>query len=75
MAIMGFGGLGHMALKFAKAMGIHITVISRNSSKKEMLKDLKIDGFLDMSKPDEVKAASKNFDFMIDTISAPHDIN
>lgn len=76
LGVMGMGGLGHMAIKIGKAMGAKVSVISRNNAKKEhCFKDFQIDGYLDMSNADEVKAHTKKFDFIINTISADHDIN
>jgi len=75
-AVAGLGGLGHMGVKFGVAFGAHTTVISRGTSKKESaLSDLKADAFIDITNPDEVKAAGKSFDFILNTISADHDIN
>lgn len=74
--VIGMGGLGHMAVKFGKAFGAHTTVISRGTSKKEMsLNSLKADAFLDSSDANALKQAAGTFDFIINTISAPHDVN
>ena len=76
LGVVGMGGLGHMAVKIGKAMGCHVTVVSRNNEKKKTcIEDLKADNFIDMSNPDEVKASAKNFNMIINTISAKYDIN
>lgn len=72
--VAGLGGLGHMAAKFAKAMGAHTTVISRGHSKRESaLVGLNADAFLDSTDVEAMKAANGTFDFIIDTIAADHD--
>lgn len=75
-AVAGLGGLGHMAVKFGKGFGAHVTVISRGTSKKEdALTNLKADAYLDSTDADAMAAAMNSFDFILDTISAQHDIN
>jgi uncharacterized zinc-type alcohol dehydrogenase-like protein len=74
-AVAGLGGLGHMGAKFGKVFGAHTTVISRGSSKKESaLNDLHADAYLDSTDAEAVAAAAGTFDFILDTISAPHSI-
>jgi len=74
LGVAGLGGLGHMAVKFGKAMGAHVTVISRGTGKKESaITELKADDFLDSTDAAAMKAAGDRFDFIIDTIAAPHD--
>lgn len=76
LGVVGMGGLGHMAVKIGKAMGCHVTVVSRNAAKKKTcIEDLKADSFIDMSNPDDVKASVKNFDMIVNTISAKYDVN
>lgn len=75
-AVAGLGGLGHMAAKFGVAFGAHTTVISRGTNKKESaLVDLHADAYLDVTNPEEVKAAIGSFDFILNTIAADHDVN
>lgn len=73
-AVIGLGGLGHMALKFAKAWGCDTTVISRGKGKKESALALGADNFIDSTDPDEMKAAEGSIDFIINCIAADHDI-
>ena len=71
LGVVGMGGLGHMAVKIGKAMGCHVTVVSRsNDKRKTCIEDLKADNYVNMSDPDEVKAAANSFDMIINTISA-----
>jgi len=73
--VNGLGGLGHMGAKFGVAFGAHTTVISRGTSKKESaLNELKAHAFLDSTSADDVKAAEGTFDFILDTVSAQHDV-
>jgi len=75
VAVMGLGGLGHMGVKFAVAMGCDVTVISRGTGKKDSaLNELKAHHFIDSTDAAALKAAGFSFDFILDTISAPHDI-
>jgi len=76
VAIMGLGGLGHMGAKLAVAMGCDVTIISRGQAKRESaLNDLKVHHYLDSKDPEQLKAAANTFDFILDTVSADHDIN
>lgn len=73
IGVVGLGGLGHMAVKFAKAFGAKVTVISRSpSKKKEAIKGLGADLFLISSDANEMQAAVGTLDGIIDTISAVH---
>ena len=61
-AVIGLGGLGHMAAKFAVAFGCHTTIISRGTSKKESsLRDLKVDQYIDSKNEEEMKVHPLNF--------------
>jgi alcohol dehydrogenase (NADP+) len=74
VAVVGFGGLSSMAIKLAKAMGVDsITVLSRSDSKRDAAEKLGCK-YLVYSNEDEVKAAGRSFDCVLDTVSAPHDI-
>ncbi|XP_015890483.4 probable mannitol dehydrogenase [Ziziphus jujuba] len=73
VGIVGLGGLGHVAVKFAKAMGAHVTVISTSINKKEeALEKLGADSFLVSRDQDHMKAAVGTLDGIIDTVSAVH---
>lgn len=74
LAVIGLGGLGHMAVKFGKAFGMHVTVVSRSDSKKEdAVSRLGADAFLVSKDADAMAAAAGTFDGIIDTVSAKHD--
>ncbi|KAG5529654.1 hypothetical protein RHGRI_030137 [Rhododendron griersonianum] len=73
VGVVGLGGLGHVAVKFAKAFGAVGTVISTSPSKKqEAIEVLGADSFLVSSNPDEMQAAIGTLDGIIDTVSAVH---
>lgn len=75
VAILGLGGLGHMGVKIAKAMGAHVTVLSHSPGKRAAALALGADDFLATGDPGVFKANAKRFDFLLDTISAKHDYN
>ncbi|XP_070031470.1 8-hydroxygeraniol dehydrogenase-like isoform X5 [Nicotiana tomentosiformis] len=73
IGVVGLGGLGHMAVKFAKAFGTKVTVISTSASKKqETIERLGADSFLVSHDPDQMQAAAGSLDGIIDTVSAIH---
>ncbi|KAM7262367.1 hypothetical protein ACFE04_021444 [Oxalis oulophora] len=73
IGVVGLGGLGHMAVKFAKAMGLKVTVISTSPNKeKEAIESLGADSFLVSQEQDQLLAAVGTFDGIIDTVSAQH---
>jgi len=74
IGIIGIGGLGHMAVKIAKAMGAHVTVFTTSPEKVEDAKRLGADEAV-LSKDSEQMAAQKGFDMILDTVSAKHDVN
>ncbi|MED6183364.1 putative mannitol dehydrogenase 3 [Stylosanthes scabra] len=75
VGVVGLGGLGHMAVKFAKAHGLKVTVISTSPNKKEeAIKNLGADSFLVSRDPDQMEAAKETLDGIIDTVSADHSI-
>ncbi|KAH0745174.1 hypothetical protein KY285_006831 [Solanum tuberosum] len=73
IGVVGLGGLGHMAVKFAKAFGTKVTVISTAVSKKdEAIDRLGADSFLVSRDPDQMQGAAGSLDGIIDTVSAIH---
>lgn len=73
IGIAGLGGLGHMGVKFAKALGAEVTMLSTSLAKEEDAAALGADHFAWMSDPDTVKSLAGKFDFILDTISSAHD--
>ncbi|XP_078430626.1 putative cinnamyl alcohol dehydrogenase 5 [Wolffia australiana] len=75
LGVVGLGGLGHVAVKFAKAFGMKVTVISSSPSKeKEARERLGADAFIVSSSMDQILAATGSMDGIIDTVSAVHPI-
>lgn len=75
VAVVGLGGLGHMAVKIATAMGAEVTMLSRSPSKEKDAKRLGAHHFALTSSKETLKQLSNTFDFIIDTVSAKHDYN
>lgn len=75
VGIVGLGGLGHMAVKIAAAMGAEVVVISRTDAKRSDAKKLGASDYLAMDNYQAVDQAENSFDFILDTVSAQHDIN
>ena len=75
VAVVGLGGLGHMGVKFAKAFGAHVTVLSHSPSKREAALALGADDFLATGDEEIFAANRKKFDLILDTVSADHDLN
>mmetsp|Transcript_46574 Transcript_46574/g.113442 ORF Transcript_46574/g.113442 Transcript_46574/m.113442 type:complete len:378 (-) Transcript_46574:119-1252(-) len=73
VAVVGFGGLAMMAIKLATAMGASVTVLSRSESKREAAEKLGCK-YIVYSNEEEVKAAARSFNVVLDSVSAPHDI-
>ncbi|MGA9855217.1 MAG: NAD(P)-dependent alcohol dehydrogenase [Gammaproteobacteria bacterium] len=75
MAVMGLGGLGHMAVKLAHAMGAHVSVLSHSPGKRQGALQLGADDFIDSRDAQVFTQHAKRFDFILDTVSAQHDYN
>lgn len=75
LAVVGLGGLGHMGVKFGVAFGAEVTVLSTSEPKREDAKALGAHHFVVTTNPDEVAAVKGEFDFILDTVTAKHDIN
>ena len=75
VGVVGLGGLGHMAVKLAAAMGAEVTMLSTSTSKEADARRLGATGFGLTSDPATFQRLAGHFDVIIDTISAPHDLN
>lgn len=75
LAVLGLGGLGHMAVKFGVAFGAEVTVLSTSASKEEAAKALGAHHFIVTKDAAQVKSVKNSFDFILDTVSAEHDMN
>jgi uncharacterized zinc-type alcohol dehydrogenase-like protein len=70
VAVIGMGGLGHMAVQIAHAMGAHVTVLSRTLAKQEEGLALGADEYFATENPDALKSLRGRFDLIINTVSA-----
>lgn len=75
LAVLGLGGLGHMAVKFGVSFGAEVSMLSSSPSKQEDARKLGAHKFILTSDPEKLKSVQGGFDFIIDTVSAPHDYN
>jgi uncharacterized zinc-type alcohol dehydrogenase-like protein len=75
VGVVGLGGLGHMGVKFARAFGAHVVVFTTSPDKKEDALRLGADEVVVSRNADEMQQHAGSFDFILDTVSANHDIN
>lgn len=75
VGIVGLGGLGHMAVKFAVSFGAVVTVLSSSPSKESDAKQLGAHNFLNTKDKKSISKAKNQFDFILDTVAAEHDLN
>lgn len=75
VAVVGLGGLGHMGVKFAVSFGAEVTVLSTSKSKEQDALNLGAHHFEITSEAETMKKLQGSFDFILSTISAPHDYN
>jgi uncharacterized zinc-type alcohol dehydrogenase-like protein len=75
VGVVGLGGLGHMAVKFAHALGAHVVVFTTSPGKKDDALRLGADEVVISRHSNEMKKHSGSFDFILDAVSADHDIN
>ncbi|HZJ52627.1 MAG TPA: NAD(P)-dependent alcohol dehydrogenase [Myxococcaceae bacterium] len=74
VGVVGLGGLGHMGVKLARSMGAEVTMFSTSPSKQKDAERLGATGFVLTRDPAALKAQAGKFDFLLDTVSAQHDI-
>lgn len=75
VGVVGLGGLGHMAVKFAHALGAHVVVFTTSPNKKDDALRLGADEVVISKNADEMEKHAGSFDFILDAVSADHDIN
>lgn len=75
VGVVGLGGLGHMGVKLAKGFGAHVVVFTTSSNKVEDALRLGADEVVNSKNADEMKKHLNSFHFILDTVSAQHDIN
>ncbi|MHB1927231.1 MAG: NAD(P)-dependent alcohol dehydrogenase [Leptospirillum sp.] len=75
VGVVGLGGLGHMGVKLASSMGAHVTVFSTSDKKAADAKRLGAESFVVTRDPKNFGPLANSLDFILDTVSAPHDMN
>jgi uncharacterized zinc-type alcohol dehydrogenase-like protein len=75
LAVLGLGGLGHMAVKFGVSFGAEVTVLSTSPDKEAAAKALGAHNFVVTKDAEQFESVKGTFDFILDTVSAPHDMN
>ncbi|KIC94345.1 NAD(P)-dependent alcohol dehydrogenase [Flavihumibacter solisilvae] len=75
IAVIGLGGLGHMAIKLAKGLGAHVSLFSRSKSKEQDAYKLGVDDFIISEDQKRMEATAGKFDLIIDTVPYAHDLN
>ncbi|XSG74915.1 NAD(P)-dependent alcohol dehydrogenase [Herpetosiphon llansteffanensis] len=75
VAIVGLGGLGHMGIKFAKAMGAEVTLFTRSTSKIDEAKAMGADAVVLSTDAEQMRSVRNYFDLIVDTVPNKHDFN
>jgi len=75
VGVVGLGGLGHMGVKIAHAFGAHVVVFTTSASKKDDARRLGADEVVSSRNADEMAKQAGSLDFILDTVSAEHDVN
>jgi alcohol dehydrogenase (NADP+) len=75
VGVVGLGGLGHMGVKFAHGLGSHVVVFTTTPKKKEDALRLGADEVVISRDANEMQKHAESFDFILDTVSADHDLN
>lgn len=75
VGIVGIGGLGHMGVKLAHAMGAHVVAFTTSESKRQDARDLGADEVVVSRHPGEMKAHAGSFDFILNTVAASHSLD
>jgi uncharacterized zinc-type alcohol dehydrogenase-like protein len=75
VGIVGLGGLGHMGVKIAHALGAHVVVFTTSANKKDDARRLGADEVVISRNADEMQKHAESFDFILDAVSTDHDVN
>ena len=75
VGVVGIGGLGHMGIKLAHAMGAHVVAFTTSESKRNAARALGADDVVVSRNEDEMAAHVKSFDFILNTVAAPHNLD
>ncbi len=75
VGIVGIGGLGHMGVKLAHALGAHVVAFTTSPGKVAAIKALGADDVVISTRPEEMQKHANSFDMILDTVAAPHDLD
>lgn len=75
VGVVGIGGLGHMGIKLAHAMGAHVVAFTTSESKREAARELGADDVVISRNAEELTAHAHSFDLILNTVAAPHDLD
>jgi uncharacterized zinc-type alcohol dehydrogenase-like protein len=75
VGVIGMGGLGHMGVKFAKALGAEVTIFTRSEAKVKEAKKQGADHVVISTDEQQMQDVAESFDFMLDTVPVKHDLN
>ena len=75
VGVVGIGGLGHMGIKLAHALGAHVVAFTTSESKRDAARVLGADEVVVSRNADEMAAHRKSFDLLLNTVAAPHDLD
>lgn len=75
VGVVGIGGLGHMGVKLAHALGAHVVAFTTSPAKRQDALDLGADEVVVSTNADEMSAHRGSFDLIVNTVAAPHDLN
>ncbi|MHC1479732.1 NAD(P)-dependent alcohol dehydrogenase [Frateuria aurantia] len=75
VGVVGIGGLGHMGIKLARALGAHVVAFTTSTSKVEAAKALGAHEVVVSRNPEEMAAHARSFDFILNTVAASHDLD
>lgn len=75
VGVVGIGGLGHMGVKLAHALGAHVVAFTTSPNKRQDAIDLGADEVVVSRNADEMAAHANSFDFILNTVAAPHDLD
>ena len=75
VGIVGIGGLGHMGIKLAHALGAHVVAFTTSEAKREAAVALGADEVVVSSDPAQMQAHARSLDLILDTVAAPHDLD
>jgi len=75
VGVVGIGGLGHMGIKLAHAMGAHVVAFTSSETKRQPARDLGADEVVVSRNAEEMANHAKSFDLIVNTVAAPHDLD